>query len=517
MPNDASLEFAFMTETHWELFLRELDQNPDSESKLRFAFDFMEKLLSSEKADFKTFWEVRKKCLELFKEPVAPVQRAQLWQQFSQLSKEARRLKDLLYEQSDFTAEQIDMAIRALEEELEKSPDLICAAQDLVLPEHTPLLDQRYAFYNQLQKELTFLNLAASRIHSLRKELIKTEMRIRVKNQFFDRLSKGGNQVFPRRKELVHSISQAFQEDVDHFVHTYFSQGGSREPFFSLRQKIQALQSMAKLLTLNAQAFSSTRLKLSACWDQTKEKEKERKQELDKKKDLFKQNAQELLGMIEDAAKKWEASEMSDAGAMERLKQISFQARAKELGHSEVKEVKEALRALQERVKEKQKAQDAERHKQEEILKQQRKNLIAAYKEKVKELINQADGMTIEAICEQRQALLNEIQKAALNKNEKTELERSLNPLKDLIQSKKDQILMELPEDEKQALEQLKKLKCEREEIKIHIEQLRKTAGSSGFDFAQAMENDRRLKSEKENLEKVQTAIQKLEKKFESA
>ena len=43
-------------------------------------------------------------------------------------------------------------------------------------------------FYLEIQKELTLFNALAGRINSIRKEIIKTQMRISSKNKFFTKL-----------------------------------------------------------------------------------------------------------------------------------------------------------------------------------------------------------------------------------------------------------------------------------------------------------------------------------------
>ena len=55
-------------------------------------------------------------------------------------------------------------------------------SEKLVFPK---FLQEKESFYQENQQVLHFLNAKASRINALRKELLKTEMRIRQKNQFF--------------------------------------------------------------------------------------------------------------------------------------------------------------------------------------------------------------------------------------------------------------------------------------------------------------------------------------------
>ena len=111
------------------------------------------------------------------------------------------------------------------------------------------------------------LNTLASRVNAMRKEVVKTEMRIRIKNKLLDCLSLCGDQIFPKRKDLIKEISQTFMSDIDHFIASHFEdEEFQRVPLYALREEIKQLQSIAKVLTLNTHAFTETRLKLSGCW-----------------------------------------------------------------------------------------------------------------------------------------------------------------------------------------------------------------------------------------------------------
>ena len=59
---------------------------------------------------FKDFWEARRLCLPLFKENMNPKSRSLLWAEYIEISAEARKLKEILDEQSPFAVEQIELA-----------------------------------------------------------------------------------------------------------------------------------------------------------------------------------------------------------------------------------------------------------------------------------------------------------------------------------------------------------------------------------------------------------------------
>ena len=103
-----------------------------AEQKISQALEFMEKALSQPGSPhFKEFWEARKQCLDLFKENIPPSPRAFLWSKYCELSKEARRLKEILDEQTAFAVEQIDIAIKALEEEIQNEHEAISKAPQI--------------------------------------------------------------------------------------------------------------------------------------------------------------------------------------------------------------------------------------------------------------------------------------------------------------------------------------------------------------------------------------------------
>src|SRR5690242_12341464 len=90
-----------------------------SEEKIAFGLEFMRKAISQEGSPhFREFWEARKTVLPFFKENINIAIRSKLWGEYVELTSEARRLKDILEEQSAFATEQIDLAIQALEKDL---------------------------------------------------------------------------------------------------------------------------------------------------------------------------------------------------------------------------------------------------------------------------------------------------------------------------------------------------------------------------------------------------------------
>ena len=508
---------------HLDSFMEEMAKLPQTEAKVKHSLAFMESSLAqSGTPHFRTFWEVRSICLQLFKENLPPALRTQFWTKYSELSKEARRLKEILDEQSSFAAEQIEKAIAALENDIvqfeEQVSKLLEAPNLSGMPK---MFERKVAFYEDIQKRLSLLNVQASRINAMRKELIKTEMRVRQKNKFFQRLSQAGDKVFPLRKDLIKDISTAFSEDVDTFINSNFTDD-FQDSLFVLREEIKGLQGVAKVLTLNTNAFTRTRMCLSECWDKIKIAEKERKKERAQLKAVFKQNFDTVQEKIQDFKKRYEAGEFSDDLAHKHLDGISKFMRTVELGRDEIKALRDDLTSARNLLLEKLKTQEQARLQHEQEREKQRKAKIDELKNEIGNLSQQISILSGQELIEARDALLNKIQDISLNKFEKQELDRFLKPLRssitDALSDKEEHALLSLSDDDRQAIEQLKEVlkqrKDRRQEIKNQLEALRKAGGTSGLDFEKAMTNNELISSEKERLEKINQGIKEIEDKI---
>lgn len=502
---------------HLDALTKAFEGVSDPEAKLRLAIDFMEKSLGqSGTPHFKSFWEVRNICLQLFKENIQPTSRTALWAKYSELSKEARRLKELLDEQSAFAVEQIEIAVKALEDDianLDQKPD-----SEVALDIPCKALEQHATLYRNVQFELDLLNKQASRINAMRKELIKTEMRVRKKNQFFQRLSVAGDKVFPRRKELIKEISNTFISDIDAFIAAYFSQEQLHDSLYFLREEIKGLQGMAKLLTLNTHAFTHTRLKLSECWDKIKHLEKERKKVRAQQKVVFKESVDAVVQKIEEFNQSIQSGTLSIAEGNKKLDEVVAFMRSVELGRDELKYLRDQLSIARKPLIEMAKSEEQLRQEQEQERVRAKKQKIMDLKQEIETLFKSADSYDADGLAAARDALFNTIQDASLIKVEKQELERLLKPFRDLISDKQEQALMALSDDDRQAILQLKEVlkqrKERRQEVKEQIESLRKVSGASGLGFEQAMECNHQLNDAKERLDKINQGIREIEQKI---
>ncbi len=501
-------------------FVRDFDAESSTEGKIRLGIEFMRSALSNSGTPrFKDFWEGRRICLPLFKENISPKVRSQLWSSYIELSTEAKRLKEILDEQSAFAIEQIELAIQALERDLEHYDLILSQAQDAWLPYESMTLKGKEEVYNTLQRELALLNTFASRVNAMRKEVVKTEMRIRIKNKLLDRLSHCGDKIFPKRKELIKKVSSEFMSDIDQFIASHFQdEEFEGVPLYALREEIKQLQSIAKILTLNTHAFTETRLKLSGCWDKVKDREKERKKQTQEKRQAFRQNFDLVMEKIKPFA------EACVAGiAVDECNKISAEIfdfmKTVELGRDEVRALKEEVFKAKRAPLERARALEEERQRKEKDAETLRREKINALKEELNTLLANAEHADVDHLVGKREEIHGQFEGIALAKAERQIVDRLFKQLKDAIDEKKERALLSLSEDDLKALDQLKVVLDERKqrrlEIKNQLEQYRKLLGGSGFDFEKAMMYREMIESEKATLEKIIASIDEIEQKID--
>jgi len=509
-------------------FLKELESLSEAEEKLRASISFMREALAQKGTpNFKGFWEVRKLCLPLFKEPLAGPLRAQLWAEYIELTREGRRLKNMLDEETAFAVEQIDLAISSLEKEIvafhEDVESALKGVADVVFPNESTTLKPRYSYYQHLQKQLNVLNVHASRINSLRKELIRTEMRIRQKNQFFQRLSHLGDQVFPVRKELIREVSEAFVEDVEHFVESYFSSENFshekvRRSVFFFRDEIKTLQASAKILTLNTHAFSKTREQLSQCWDKLKGMEKELKKEYAHQKIKSGENTEQVMARIQAFVTDYAEGKYSIDEGFKELEAISRWMREVELTRHDVYALKDELAKAREPLDAKLSEEEDERRQKQAEFEQARREKVEQFKQKVEALAEKIATEEVDALLKELEECRKTFTSISVMKVERQQLDRKLKTIRDQIAEKQEQVLLDLSDDDRATLDNLKSIlsqrKERRKEVKAQIEEYRKISGGSGLDFEKAMRMQELMHTEKERLTKLDEGISEIESKI---
>jgi len=503
---------------HFKEFIEKLASFPTPEEKIAHGLLFMRNSISQEGSPrFREFWEARRLVLPFFKENINPAIRSKLWGEYVELTVEARRLKEILEEQSAFAMEQIDLAIKALESDVANFPALLAGTGEIPFYEASQTIRQKSNIYNQIQRELNLLNTLASRLNGLRKEIIKTDMRIRFKTKFFKRLSDLGDHIFPKRKELIETISNEFEKDIDQFIAKHF-QGDEivGAPYYALREEIKGLQSMAKLFTLSSGVFTRTRLKLSECWDKVKVLEKEHKKEVLEKKQASSEQRQTVQAKI-DAVKE-RAAELSLNDLDAELDVIADEMRDVPLHRDDVRYLRDQLNEIRAPhiAAQEQKARDAELAEKEKL--RLKREMIVSLKEKISHLCKEGERLELDPLSAAFDEVLSQIEQLEVSKMEKQQMERSLRPIKDLIADKKENSLLNLSEDDKKALENLRVVlqqkKQRRQEIKDQLETYRKALGGSNLDFEKAMHCRELVEQEKERLEKANAAIEEIEQKI---
>ncbi len=498
----------------FEDFASNFEKIQGSEARLRAAITYMHRTLNNKKPPyFKGFWEARKLCFPLFKEELGGPVRAELWTVYTELTREGRELKNLFDKETTFAVEQIDLAIASLEQQLANPQEGI---QALELPEKLKALAHNKAFYCQQQGELNRLNLFASRVNGLRKELTKTEMRVRHKNKFFQRLSKLGDGIFPQRKELIREISEAFEKDVASFVEVHFSEEHFcsekvKRSIFFFREEIKLLQSCAKLLTINTHAFSTTRESLSACWDRLRGMEKELKKEFAEQKVKSSGGVEQIRALI--AAFEVKQDSLTVDTAVKEIETILHSMRQLELTRSDVQLLKNEL----------QKARASVDAQKEQKTLETKAGYAAAEKAKLEKIGNFKAklGKLQSAELPLLERGLEECRKAFItfSKSERADCEPLMRMLRDTLTEKKEEALLSLSDDARASIDTLEQFLEERHEqkreIKEQLEEYRKVMGGSALDFEKAIEMSELVEQEKERLAKCDHAIDEVEQKIQ--
>jgi len=500
-------------------FSEKLKTFPTPEEGIAFGLEFMRQSISQEGSPhFREFWEARRLVLPFFRENINVAIRSKLWGEYVELTTEARRLKDILEEQSSFAAEQIDLAIQALEKELTHFDVTLKEMKEIHFPEASPTILDRRELYNQIQRELNLLNTLASRLNGLRKEIIKTDMRIRFKTRFLKRLSQLGDHIFPKRKELIEKVSAEFEKDVERFVAHHFQENGVvGAPYFAVREEIKALQGVAKVVTLSSGAFSRTRLKLSECWDKVRHLEKEYKKEAMQKKQEVSEQRQIVEVKLEELRSR--AAGLTLAALDQELQQIQKEMKELSLFREDIYALRYEMDKLREPhlVLQEQKSRELEAIEKEKLRLKREKG--ALLKEKILQLQKEGGELELDPLVLRYEELVLELAQWEGSKIEKQPLDRLMRNLRDLVADRKEHSLLNLSEDDRKALENLRLVleqkKERRREIKEQLEACRKALAASSLDFEKAITYRELMDQEKERLEKANASIEEIEQKIQ--
>ena len=484
-----------------------------SAEKIRECLNVMRlSLHESSKPQFGLFWHARKVCLPLFKDNLESSERAVVWQEFSELTKEARSLKEILQEQSSFAVEQIEFAVVALQDEMQKVEE--GKISEWHFNPGCLTLSANAENYQNWQRSLNVYNALAIRVNALRKEILKTEMRLKIKNKLFEKLSSVGDKIFPKRKELIKLISESFQHDVDQFIHAHFEDENFNEPLYFYRDEIKSLQSCAKSLTLNTKSFTSTRVALSKCWDKVKELEGELKLKRNERKVRHEENAKQIQDMLDAFV----ADQVADENIESRLEEIVLKMRQIELAKEDVKAFKDRIQELKEPLLAKKKAAELALTQK---IQEEQKALQQKYldvKAVIEGLLDSTD-LELEVMEQEFNKVVAEIAGLKISKREKATLDQLVRKYKHKMDERKYRQLLMSKSDQKTVeglyarLEELREL---RNTLKIQIDGYRKAQGGSGLDFEKAMYYSELISEGRGRLDELDVAISEIEKNLQA-
>jgi hypothetical protein len=348
---------------------------------------------------------------------------------------------------------------------------------------------------------------------------VKTDMRIRNKNKLFQRLSQCGDAIFPRRKELIKQVSERFVEDIEGFKATYFTVGKEPPQFLHvLREEIKGLQLIAKILTLNTQAFTLTREKLSACWDQLKAWDTEKRQahnEARAHQDLVFVEMREKV----EAFAAFCAEETAYEVVEKQYQELAQIIRGVELGRMEAKALRDQMDAAKRPHEERKEQSQKEQKEKDRQAEDSRLQTVQAFRAEIQALLDKAIELDADTLQEEKQRLEEKGQEITLSKAEKSLLERLFKQLKDQLLAAKGRKLLSLSDGEQEQYNGLVQLLLEkkerRHEMKAQLEIYRKALGGSSLDFEKSIQYQEFVDQERESLQIIETDIEEIEEKIE--
>lgn len=495
--------------------LAAIEEQPDPEAKLTVAIAFMERAMSQKQSpDFRTFYALRKICQDLFRGSIAAGLRQKLWSRYSELQDEARRLKQIVDEESNFAVEQIEIAVKGLEEQLAQFPKLLSQAPDLPFTATAKALQETFAQYVTMQKELQLLSACAARIHSLRKELMQTPMRIGQKNRFFQRLSLAGDSVFPRRKELMHLMSTQFLSDVTTFSKQLQAKENLSEMVFFLREEVKAFQHYAKLFTLSPKTFNLVRTELGACWEKLREAEKQHRKERAQIRTVSLGNVQKIETELAEAESAFAAGTLTVDAGKQKVDEWFASMRTLEFEKEALRRLQGKLRGFREKLLDTLRSAEEVRKREQKLQEQKKRAAFLALCEQFDRLNQDTSGFTSETLSKEYTALSAQVEQAKVERAEKLDLERRLRSVRDLIAEKKAQELLALPQETREVAEQLHALLeshlQQRNRIRTQIEEYRGKQSLSGHGFAEALLLREQIDEEKQRLARLDAVIEEI-------
>ncbi|MCH9630337.1 MAG: hypothetical protein S4CHLAM37_03330 [Chlamydiia bacterium] len=502
-------------------FKDELEKQESAEERLKMSIEFMRNSISQNKAPrFKDFWEAKKLCLPLFKEKINPALKAKFWTEYTELSTEAKRLKEILDEQSSFSMEQLELALKALETDLEKHEQMVKALPELKLPEHAETLQKNIASYSEKQKYIQYYMTLTARVKELRKEIISTEMRIRHKNKLLKKLSDVGDRFIPKKKEQIKAVSESFVADVKWFSGEFFDLEekkikGKDVALFKLREEIKAFQSAAKLISLNSQAFSASRLLLSECWECVKSADKERKKSLHEKKESFKKQVEEAKALIEEFEKDLTENPPSSKDVVQsKGSELSRKLKEIHLHRDDVKRLRSLMKKVQDKALEPFEAKEREHAEKRALKEKQREEELSSFRDLCETLVNEQSSHSLKEYQDLYESFDQKKKELKPSEHEKRALGELKREIFETILLKRVSEISDFESQREEAEKLFADWENFKEETRARVEAYRKEQGSSGFDFEKAMIFNELVDAEKARLDRAIEKVELLEDKL---
>ena len=493
LPKPLSPAAALLSET--------LNHEPLVEEKLKKTISFMKEAISQEGVPrFKDFWDAKGLCLPLFKEKLPQAIKEIYWKQYTDLALEAKRLKEILEEQSSFASEQIELAIKGL------SHDVECFLSSSTASESASFKDKQ----TQVDALLAF----TTRLKGLREEVAKTEMRLRHKNRLFKEISELGDKFVPQKNELIKRVSAEFLHEIELFCQKEFDLEQKKmiqaqSKVYDVREKIKHYQELAKALSLPSSVFTKTRTLLTTAWDIVKNEEKERKKLFLEKKE---QEAKMLDESLADIDQKLSVPFSSKEELQSVKQQLLSAVEALPLRYQEKKPLK-AL--IYEKIEEKLiPFKEVENQKEEKLrleLKEKKEKALE-FKTTIETLI--FSDSSLEKLKTALDGFVEEVAKLKVDVKQRPFFDELHKKLFEAILNKEQELL----KNDDQSLSLLYAKWTEfKNDTKVQLELYRKQVSLSGFDFEKAMLFNDLATIQKERYERCLKKLESLSEQMDES
>lgn len=452
-----------------EDYVKELSLLKHSDEKIDKMIEYIKiQLTHGEIQPLSRFWGMRKFCLDQFKEPIPINKKLKLWEDYCLAFEDILKLKQNLDQKMSQEKELIETSVTMIEQELAQIGSLIEKEESVELPKCLQTAENEQ-FYNQHQKQLNVYTTYAKRLNALKNEFLDLNLSFKQKEDALAKIHSLADQVFPKKRDLLNQISKKYIEDIRSFIKTHFNSSHSNKvPAFNLKDQIKNLQSFAKVISLNVDAFSKTRQWLSECWDKVKEYEKQQKKIKEEKKLALDEKHEDLQKKLDGL--KSEKNQIKQDVYNDQIKELSVSIKKSEILKSQKKKLKEQLDLLDENSV----AQEDSSAEKELLL------VILREAEQIKENFQDWDYLTIEAQVKQ---VFARYDLCKLLDNQQLKAEKALCMLKEiLVQS----LIAEI-QDQTHIEELSFQIESVRIDLKDSIEKYRRILNSSNQSIEKAI------------------------------